>query len=1019
MQNIFIVNHPLSIAQDPRNNSRTSWGERVQQHNLDIHDPPLSEEGLKETQQISQWLKQNVPVDEAIQHVYSSPYLAALQTANTIVQLGKLRINVEPGLAARSHQIVTSVSKRVPYFPRIDEHYQCSVGITLAPTSSSQPTEQYPNQFLPRVVRMAQSIVDNGNSVFVTHPATSLILSAILLDIDAWRLQKIHPGEILHLRRKGRDGDFDLVCRHRLTSQVNVDSECFNFNHREAPWRWQDYVRVSSWPLLELTVLRHGQTLGNAVSVDQIPQKIQNRGDDVLTALGEEQARKLGHRKEWAACAAQFDVIFVSPLRRALKTALLAFASPEVAAARIEAGKEGPVRFKLDVQLRELNTRQRVASRPLWWRHQGTVLSQLKEEFEQWVKDLSKQRGSWVTPFRPVVVDWNSCAEMRGDRVWWDSASNSPRAACTMDYWDAHWRANGVVEKMRRLAQVKGWKKVCLVGHEGAFRSMTGVPKLPNSAALACYVAPPIVPAISKAARRSRGPPYHYGESSAQALTKAVPVNTVNLLKEHDVRDLVVVLGCSDENDALRRYRHGVKVRRQLGKYVPLLYVGSPHEQFNYLQMVSGPPQRNAGVLKEEFPFLFSDQCSTVTECNIDNALAWAAALRPDVVERHHMYVQSALQDDTKKSGLWHVLPTPENGDFAILKFPTAFKFRGPTALQEAQAVAEDNGFCAINFCPTRQVAVVRDCAVPPGPHDVSGPGVPGGPWQVWIRNYQPLTIHIITNAWHTPRSAVIARHALVSIRERALKHAVKLASMSKPVAAVTSTKDGNPISVSRWTNCRGLFRFSMASYFRKADDVTTETHLRESVVLAGRVADPRNFHSRHIASLLSTIGPELHEMGDNMRRWAVEHEKVFRQSLAKKNNGIHWKDVFDNKHRAALGKALIQAIKARNRNRANSILAKAYNRRIRIGDPNLCPLAHIPVLATGNGNTALHYCAEHGAAAIASDLVLFWGADALKHNRFNKTPLDCAKKHKDVTKALLFAMSLVNTKEKADPQAP
>ena len=76
---------------------------------------------------------------------------------------------------------------------------------------------------------------------------------------------------------------------------------------------------------------------------------------------------------------------------------------------------------------------------------------------------------------------------------------------------------------------------------------MLGVHTLPNAGVLTAYVPDPLVPALSHHCRRA-SPPFHDRHNTAPALptTKAVPVAIVKRMQEHDVRDVVVVLGCSD-----------------------------------------------------------------------------------------------------------------------------------------------------------------------------------------------------------------------------------------------------------------------------------------------------------------------------------------------------------------------------------------------------------------------------------------------------------------------------------------
>ena len=87
-----------------------------------------------------------------------------------------------------------------------------------------------------------------------------------------------------------------------------------------------------------LVFVRHGQTFGNA---KKHTSDMAERGDDMLTARGQEEARLLGRDHEFIAKATTFDMVIVSPLRRALHTALLIFSSPTLLKARQKAGRVG------------------------------------------------------------------------------------------------------------------------------------------------------------------------------------------------------------------------------------------------------------------------------------------------------------------------------------------------------------------------------------------------------------------------------------------------------------------------------------------------------------------------------------------------------------------------------------------------------------------------------------------------------------------------------------------------------
>ena len=89
---------------------------------------------------------------------------------------------------------------------------------------------------------------------------------------------------------------------------------------------------------LNLVFVRHGETFGNA---KKHTSDMAERGDDMLTARGQKEARLLGRDDKFIAKAATFDMVIVSPLRRALHTALLIFSSATLLKARQKAGRTG------------------------------------------------------------------------------------------------------------------------------------------------------------------------------------------------------------------------------------------------------------------------------------------------------------------------------------------------------------------------------------------------------------------------------------------------------------------------------------------------------------------------------------------------------------------------------------------------------------------------------------------------------------------------------------------------------
>ena len=89
------------------------------------YDPPLSEDGIVQTQQLAQRLQ-----TETITHIFASPFLRTVQTANAVAEVLNLRIKLETGLSEwlNPHWMteapeIHSISELKALFPRIDSDY--------------------------------------------------------------------------------------------------------------------------------------------------------------------------------------------------------------------------------------------------------------------------------------------------------------------------------------------------------------------------------------------------------------------------------------------------------------------------------------------------------------------------------------------------------------------------------------------------------------------------------------------------------------------------------------------------------------------------------------------------------------------------------------------------------------------------------------------------------------------------------------------------------------------------------
>ena len=142
------------------------------------YDPPLSDDGLVQAQQLGQRL-----VGEGITHIFASPFLRTVQTAILVAEILDLTIKVESGLSEwlNPHWMTAmpetlSLVELAEIFPRIDLSY------------TSRVTANYPEtreQVLKRAGKTAKLLATEfaENILLVGHGASVLGMTMGLLDV--------------------------------------------------------------------------------------------------------------------------------------------------------------------------------------------------------------------------------------------------------------------------------------------------------------------------------------------------------------------------------------------------------------------------------------------------------------------------------------------------------------------------------------------------------------------------------------------------------------------------------------------------------------------------------------------------------------------------------------------------------------------------------------------------------------------------------------------------------------------
>jgi broad specificity phosphatase PhoE len=100
------------------------------------YDPPLSEDGIVQAQQLANRLKK-----ENIAHIFASPFLRTVQTANAVAEVLDLPIKLETGLSEWLNPVwMTEEPQRLStpalaeLFPRIDTSYTPHIAVRYPET---------------------------------------------------------------------------------------------------------------------------------------------------------------------------------------------------------------------------------------------------------------------------------------------------------------------------------------------------------------------------------------------------------------------------------------------------------------------------------------------------------------------------------------------------------------------------------------------------------------------------------------------------------------------------------------------------------------------------------------------------------------------------------------------------------------------------------------------------------------------------------------------------------------------
>ncbi|WP_414529274.1 histidine phosphatase family protein [Nodularia chucula] len=177
------------------------------------YDPPLSDDGVVQTQQLAKRLQA-----EKISHIFTSPFLRTVQTANAVAEVLDLPIKLETGLSEWLNSDwmteapeTLSISELAALFPRIDPSYtprfaaeypetEVQVQQRSGETARYLATECYPQSILlvghsTSVMGAAMGLVGEIAKTEVKAALCSLV--KVVRQEQQWLLEL--KGDISHL----------------------------------------------------------------------------------------------------------------------------------------------------------------------------------------------------------------------------------------------------------------------------------------------------------------------------------------------------------------------------------------------------------------------------------------------------------------------------------------------------------------------------------------------------------------------------------------------------------------------------------------------------------------------------------------------------------------------------------------------------------------------------------------------------------------------------------------------------
>jgi broad specificity phosphatase PhoE len=183
--------------------NKVLWETTAKSAGFESRDPPLSALGHQQARETATRLMELT--GGRIDRLLVSPYLRVLQTAQPLAHLSGVPMQIEEGLAEVSHApgTIPSAQERFPIFPEVslDEPSLLRIEPTAVDSASGRPIELYPQDYLRRIVRLAELLPRKfaGKTIVGFSHAASVALAAALARVSLVDVGRMAPCGIFKL----------------------------------------------------------------------------------------------------------------------------------------------------------------------------------------------------------------------------------------------------------------------------------------------------------------------------------------------------------------------------------------------------------------------------------------------------------------------------------------------------------------------------------------------------------------------------------------------------------------------------------------------------------------------------------------------------------------------------------------------------------------------------------------------------------------------------------------------------